>query len=245
MEEKSNQKAYERAFDYFAAEITSGSLRLNDKIPTERALSEQLKVSRNSAREALHVLEMMGLIECIQGSGNYIRCNTREYMTKLMSLTMVLEHIDYREVFEMRCGFEETALAAAIQGASCEELARMKEVLERMDQPMSAQQSASLDVEFHKILMEMSHNRLMIFYVDQMEDLLKLFVKDLRTSILSDRRRAAMLRKAHWDIYEALHARDEAAGIKALKKHFTVVRKHLEKLICSASESELATSGEP
>ncbi len=236
MEEKSNQKAYERVFDYFQAEITTGSLRLNDKIPTERALSEQLKVSRNSAREALHVLEMMGLIECIQGSGNYIRCNTREYMTKLMSLTMVLEHIDYREVFEMRCGFEETSLLAAVEGARPDELARMKEVLEAMDQPMSAHKSAALDVEFHKILMEMSHNRLMIFYVDQMEDLLKLFVKDLRTSILSDRRRAAMLRKAHWDIYEALKDHDEAAGLKALKKHFTVVRKHLEKLLSGTSE---------
>lgn len=107
MEEKSSQKAYERVFDYFTAEITSGNLRLNDKIPTERALSETLKVSRNSAREALHVLEMMGLIECIQGSGNYIRCNTREYMTKLMSLTMVLQHINHTEVFEMRCGFEQ------------------------------------------------------------------------------------------------------------------------------------------
>lgn len=236
MEEKSNQKAYERVFDYFQAEITTGSLRLNDKIPTERALSEQLKVSRNSAREALHVLEMMGLIECIQGSGNYIRCNTREYMTKLMSLTMVLEHIDYREVFEMRCGFEETSLSAAVEGARPDELARMKEVLEAMDQPMSAHKSAALDVEFHKILMEMSHNRLMIFYVDQMEDLLKLFVKDLRTSILSDRRRAAMLRKAHWDIYEALKDHDEAAGLKALKKHFTVVRKHLEKLLSGTPE---------
>ena len=231
MEERNNQKAYERVFDYFTAEITSGNLRLNDKIPTERALSETLKVSRNSAREALHVLEMMGLIECIQGSGNYIRCNTKEYMTRLMSLTMVLQHIDRTEVFEIRCGFEQTALAAAMEDAKPEELERMHEVLEKMDQPMSAQDSAALDIQFHKILMEMSHNELMIFYVDQMENLLKLFVKDLRTSILSDRRRAAVLRKAHWDIYEALTVRDEAAGAKALKKHFSVVRKHLEKLI--------------
>ena len=47
MEEKNSQKAYERVFDYFTAEITSGNLRLNDKVPTERALSETLKVSRN------------------------------------------------------------------------------------------------------------------------------------------------------------------------------------------------------
>ena len=231
MEERNNQKAYERVFDYFTAEITSGNLRLNDKIPTERALSEKLGVSRNSAREALHVLEMMGLIECIQGSGNYIRCNTKEYMTRLMSLTMVLQHIDRTEVFEIRCGFEQTALAAAMEDAKPEELERMHEVLEKMDQPMSAQDSAALDIQFHKILMEMSHNELMIFYVDQMENLLKLFVKDLRTSILSDRRRAAVLRKAHWDIYEALTVRDEAAGARAWKKHFSVVRKHLEKLI--------------
>lgn len=118
MEEKNSQKAYERVFDYFTAEITSGNLRLNDKVQTERALSETLKVSRNSAREALHVLEMMGLIECIQGSGNYVRCNTREYMTRLMSLTMVLQHINHTEVFEMRCGFEQTALAAAMEGAN-------------------------------------------------------------------------------------------------------------------------------
>lgn len=39
MEEKNSQKAYERVFDYFTAEITSGNLRLNDKVPTERALS--------------------------------------------------------------------------------------------------------------------------------------------------------------------------------------------------------------
>ena len=166
MEEKNSQKAYERVFDYFTAEITSGNLRLNDKVQTERALSETLKVSRNSAREALHVLEMMGLIECIQGSGNYVRCNTREYMTRLMSLTMVLQHINHTEVFEMRCGLEQTALAATMEGANPEELARMKKVLEKMDQPMSAQDSAPLDVEFHKILMEMSHNQLMIFYVD-------------------------------------------------------------------------------
>lgn len=120
----------------------------------------------------------------------------------------------------MRCGFEQTALAAAMEGAQPEELARMKEVLEKMDQPMSAQDSAALDVKFHKILMEMSHNQLMIFYVDQMEDLLKLFVKDLRTSILSDRRRATVLRKAHWDIYEALAARDEAAGRESVKEAF-------------------------
>ena len=126
MEERNSQKAYERVFDYFTAEITSGNLRLNDKIPTERVLSETLKVSRNSAREALHVLEMMGLIECIQGSGNYIRCNTKEYMTRLMSLTMVLQHINHTEVFELRCGFEQTALSAAMEDAKPEELARMK-----------------------------------------------------------------------------------------------------------------------
>ncbi len=147
-----------------------------------------------------------------------------------MSLTMVLQHINHTEVFEMRCGFEQTALAAAMEALSRKSLPD-EGVLEKDGSAYECTGQRSHGCEFHKILMEMSHNQLMIFYVDQMEDLLKLFVKDLRSSILSDRRRSAVLRKAHWDIYEALVAHDEAAGAKALKKHFNVVRKHLHKLV--------------
>ena len=36
------KKTYEYVFDYFSEQILSGKLKLNDKIPTEREIAEQL-----------------------------------------------------------------------------------------------------------------------------------------------------------------------------------------------------------
>ena len=95
-------KTYEYVFNYFSEQILSGELKMNDKIPPEREIAEKLGVSRNSVREVMHMLEISGLIECLQGSGNYIRCDTNEYMTRTANMVMALLDIDYTEIFYLR-----------------------------------------------------------------------------------------------------------------------------------------------
>ena len=51
--EQSKDKAYEKVTHYVKERIKTGELRVGDKIPTERELSEKLERSRNSVREAL------------------------------------------------------------------------------------------------------------------------------------------------------------------------------------------------
>ena len=104
------KKTYEYVFDYFSEQILSGKLKLNDKIPTEREIAEQLGVSRNSIREVMHMLEITGLIECLHGSGNYVRCDPVEYMLKSVNMVMALLEIDYAEIFHIRTGYEYAAV---------------------------------------------------------------------------------------------------------------------------------------
>lgn len=66
-----NKKIYQYVFDYFSEQILSGELKINDKILPEREIAEKLDVSRNSIREVMHMLEINGLLDCRQGSGNY------------------------------------------------------------------------------------------------------------------------------------------------------------------------------
>ena len=230
MEEKSSQKAYERVFDYFTAEITSGNLRLNDKIPTERALSENLKVSRNSAREALHVLEMMGLIECIQGSGNYIRCEPQEYMVQFMNIVMALQEIEYTEVYDIRMGYETVALQLAIKNAAEEEIEQLHQILIKMDEVEDSKESGRLDMEFHNKLIAASHNRLIVLYSSMIAELMNRFISDFRVRIMADPRQAEALRRAHWNIYDSLVAKDFVAGSFAMQRHFDIVGEKLEYL---------------
>ena len=66
---------YEKAFQYIYRLILDGTAKPGDKLPTERAISETLGISRNSTREALSIFLAMGMIERRQGSGNYVAGN--------------------------------------------------------------------------------------------------------------------------------------------------------------------------
>ncbi|MDO4916574.1 MAG: winged helix-turn-helix domain-containing protein [Rothia sp. (in: high G+C Gram-positive bacteria)] len=63
----------ERTFSVLLESIENklrrGQLRVGDRLPSERALSEQFGISRASVREALQVLVAVGLIRSGVGSG--------------------------------------------------------------------------------------------------------------------------------------------------------------------------------
>ena len=223
------KKEYRVVFDYFKGKILSGEIGIGYKLPAERDIAEQLGVSRNSVREAIRMLEMMGFVESLQGSGNYICCDPHGYFTQSFNMLMVLRDISYNEIFDTRRAMEFEALTLAVQNITQEELERLHDVLQQMDEPMSLKSNAKLDVEFHRILIQASHNTLMIYLTQLMSDLLDIFIKNLRTSILADRRRAKALRASHWDIYNALLTHDAARAYEAMEQHFEIVKEHVIK----------------
>lgn len=223
------KKTYEYVFDYFSEQILSGKLKLNDKLETEREIAEKLGVSRNSIREVMHMLEITGLIECLQGSGNYIRCDPMEYMLKSVNMVMALMEIDFSEIFDIRTGYEYTAVRLAIDAARPEELEEMHQILLKMDQPMSVKESAQLDIEFHHKLMNASHNRMLILYSSMLYHLMDQFIENFRARILTNRMRAELLRRSHWGIYNGLVEKDLEAAMKGFDKHFRIVEEQLQK----------------
>lgn len=58
-------------------QINHGQLQKGDKLPTELCLATKFDVSRTCVREAIKSLEVMGIVQSIQGSGSYIT-NTPE-----------------------------------------------------------------------------------------------------------------------------------------------------------------------
>ena len=222
-------KTYEYVFNYFSEQILSGELKMNDKIPPEREIAEKLGVSRNSVREVMHMLEISGLIECLQGSGNYIRCDTNEYMMRTANMVMALLDIDYTEIFYLRKGYESVALERAMEEALPEELEQMHKILLKMDETVGIKESADLDTQFHNILLQASHNRLLNLYASMLSNLMDQFIKDFRSRILVDKRRAEILRRSHWGIYNSLVEKDLKAGQESVKRHFEVVEEQLKK----------------
>lgn len=227
---KEHKKTYQYVFDYFSDQILSGKLKVNDKIPPEREIAEQLDVSRNSIREVMHMMEINGLLECRQGSGNYVRCEPLEYMMQFINMVMSLQNINYIEVYHIRMGYETVALKLAMNQAEKEEIEAMHQILLKMDEINDPIESAKLDMEFHNRLIEASHNRLIILYFSMLRDLMNQFIADFRFKIMEDRQKAEALKRSHWNIYDALVDKDFVAGSSAMQKHFDIIGEQLEAI---------------
>lgn len=53
-------------------EIAAGRLRAGDRLPPERQMAEQLGVAVGTLRKALARLRAQGVVQAVQGSGNYV-----------------------------------------------------------------------------------------------------------------------------------------------------------------------------
>ncbi|HCB90993.1 MAG TPA: FadR family transcriptional regulator, partial [Ruminococcaceae bacterium] len=67
MEGRVPERTYESVIQFIKREILCGRLQPGQKLPPERNLAESLMVGRNSVREALRTLEILGVIESAQG----------------------------------------------------------------------------------------------------------------------------------------------------------------------------------
>ena len=115
-EENAQQgRAYERVISYIKGEILKGELKQGEKLPPERELAEQLGVGRNSVREALRMLGLMGFISSTQGAGNFVSCDIEKNLAESTQMMMLLGATDYRQVSELRQGLESEAVRLAAQ----------------------------------------------------------------------------------------------------------------------------------
>ena len=66
-------RLYENAVDQIQTLILRKKYTPGDRLPSERSLAQQFHISRHSLREALRILDVMGLIEIKVGDGIYVK----------------------------------------------------------------------------------------------------------------------------------------------------------------------------
>jgi len=80
-----------QASEYIRELITSGEYQAGQQLPSEGELARQLGISRPTLREALHSLELEGLIYCRHGVGTFV---APSYGKRMESGLEVLESIE-------------------------------------------------------------------------------------------------------------------------------------------------------
>lgn len=67
-----NTLKYQKIVDSIYSDIKGRKLKDGDKLDSENEIGEKFRVSRQTVRHALAVLEEKGILDKRQGSGNYI-----------------------------------------------------------------------------------------------------------------------------------------------------------------------------
>ena len=155
-----DRRLYRQIADQIATLIASGEFLRGHRLPSERDLAAQLRVSRPSVREALIALEMEGLVRVQIGAGIFVT-NHRQ---------PVLEPIDGGrgplELLRARWLIEGEVAAAAARKATPAELGRMRsslEAMERMVDDIGEFRAAERD--FHVHIAAGTHNGALVSVV--------------------------------------------------------------------------------
>lgn len=223
------QKSYKKVIDYIKQQIRDGGLRIGEKLPAERELSEITGVSRNSVREAIRTLDVMGVISSQHGAGNYITGNFENNLVETLSMMFMLNQINYRQISELRRALELQALLLAIDNMQEKDVRELEQVVSQLEH-MTEKNNVILDKKLHYTVALASGNTLIIDILQALSEVIDQFIIDLRREILSTETTGVLLKEAHIEIVKSLVNRDKALAYSAINKHFSVIDQKLNEM---------------
>lgn len=146
--------------------IEKGPYKPGSRLPSERALSEQLKVCRNSVREAIRALEIIGVLESHHGEGNIVRCRPSDAMIHTAGIGSSRENII--EVLEARRAIESEAARLACLRISREQGNILRCYVEEMKIANCAAGGMAIDAGLHRKMTEFAGNKLLLSYLNSL-----------------------------------------------------------------------------
>jgi GntR family transcriptional repressor for pyruvate dehydrogenase complex len=219
-------RTHEQVLAAVEDQIVRGHLRAGHRLPGERDLAIMLGVSRPSVREALRVLEWMGVVVDGSGagreSGSVVTSSPSEAMTRLLRVHLALANFSLEDVVSSRVLLEAAAARGATRHASPSDLARLAQVLRAMDPDDDALEPhlfAGLDTDFHVAIAKASGNRLIAVLMHSLRDALQRQMADAFDRLTDWRETAAELHVEHRAIHAAIASRDGDAAAAAIETH--------------------------
>lgn len=106
------QPIYKRIYDYLLEAISSGKWAAGDKVPSEKELCEQFKVSRITSKKALELLSEQGVLVRFPGKGSFVAAQDSWTGERGAGASHSIGFIipDFSDSFgtKLLCGIEET-----------------------------------------------------------------------------------------------------------------------------------------
>lgn len=140
-------------------DISQGTFKAGEKIPSEPELMERYQVGRSTIREAVKTLAISGVLRVQQGDGTYVHKRTQRE-----TLAEQLRRSDAMEINEVRALLETEIVRRAALHRTTEDILQMRQWLDKREKAIAQHQvkeCVEADIQFHLAIANAASNKVM------------------------------------------------------------------------------------
>lgn len=214
-------RTHQLVLNWIEDRLSTGQLALGSRLPAERTLAEKLEVSRASVREAIRILEAMGVLRAGVGSGpdagTVVIADPTTALGSALRLHVATSHLPVADIVQTRVLLESWAAARA--HADSPALMEAAALLEQMDSTLDAGEFLDLDVRFHLALAGAAGNAVVSAMMGSLREAIEGYVRSLTSNLPAWDATAARLRAEHREILSAINHNDGPRAARLVAAH--------------------------
>jgi GntR family transcriptional regulator, transcriptional repressor for pyruvate dehydrogenase complex len=156
------ERSFERAIGHLIDGIERARLRVEERLPSESELADQLQISKPTLRQALRVLERAGVVKVRRGSGGGIFLATDLIPVDLLNAYVASEERQAIEVLTARRTIETDVARLATLSATEEDLEHIQHTVDLLERHRGKRRMVfRADAAFHRAVSIACHNRVL------------------------------------------------------------------------------------
>jgi len=222
----SRERLSESAVNQIKDFIIKNGLGPGERLPSERELSSKLQISRASTREAVRVLEIMGLVQVRPGKGIFVKDLTGDLFVPLPTWVS-----DYRDTihkhFEARLILEPEICALAARRATDQDIENLKKNIDKQA-GLTEKDMADIiqtDIDFHCLLGEAAQNETLLMLL---QSIARISFHGWKAALRTKSRNKTAVNE-HRELLERIREHDEEGARTLMREHMVGSIKMLEQ----------------
>jgi len=204
---------FEETVERLGTAIRLGLLVPGIRLPSERDLAEQLRISRSTLRQALNTLVQSGHLVSVRGRSGGTFVADEPPLGQNTDGEVLGE--DARAVLDYRVAVETGTVVLAAERADDDDLERLLEFTDGMEPPIPFGEYRRADIRFHIGLAEASHSaRLMVAMTEVQGQMSDLIARIAHPDEVLDR-----ANRQHRRLIALLRRSDTARSVRLIREH--------------------------
>lgn len=219
-------RAFEQVCDRIRAELAQGRIKPGDRLPAERDLAAQLKVSRAAVREGLRSLEMSGLLQFELGvsGGAFVRQLSSDGLTRSLHDLLFLARVPIAWLTEVRGALLSAAIGAACARATLGDLVDLDaniDLTERSYAEGDVETAIAAISDFYELLGKAAHNDILTLLIASLSGTVRELLHRTELQLMPEFVSARRL------IVQSIRASDGEVAANRLRRHLDALERYV------------------